>query len=283
MTARALRVERTFAALRAANRKALCAYLCMGDPSLDVSIELAAAAADAGADLLELGVPFSDPTADGPAIARAAERAIAAGATLTGVIDAAAKIRARTDVPLVLFTYYNPILITGEARTVALAEAAGIDALLVVDLPPEEAAPLRRAAAAAGLALIPLIAPTSDPARVDVILAAASSEPGAPLGFLYYVSMTGVTGAGATGLTAASAQAEALRLRSSWPVLVGFGVDGPAAAREAAGAPNRGADGVVVGSAIVRRVEQTPDRAQCVPAVRAFVADLRAALDAPSP
>ena len=166
------RIERTFTALRAARKKALVAYLCMGDPSLAESTELAVIAADAGADLLELGVPFSDPTADGPVIARAATRAIRGGATILKVLEAAALIRARTAVPLVLFTYYNPVLITGEDRVVAEARAAGVDALLVVDLPPEEGGSLRAAAAAAGIAMVPLVAPTSNDARVDAILGA---------------------------------------------------------------------------------------------------------------
>lgn len=273
------RIEQTFGALAAARKKALVAYLCMGDPSLPESIELAVAAADAGADLLELGVPFSDPTADGPVIARAAQRAIHAGATIRGVIQAAAQIRARTKAPLVLFTYYNPVLITGEARVVELARAAGIDALLVVDLPPEEGASLRAAASAAGIALIALVAPTSDDARVDRILEAARGDANAPQGFLYYVSMTGVTGAGATDLPAARAHASAVRDRSGWPVVIGFGIDGPEAARVAAGEPGKGPDGVVVGTAIVRRIESGETAGARLDSVRSFVGSLRKSLD----
>jgi tryptophan synthase alpha chain len=273
------RIEQTFSAVRAAKKKALVAYLCMGDPSIAESIELAVAAAEAGADLLELGVPFSDPTADGPVIARAATRAIAGGSTIGGVIEAAAAIRARTEVPLVLFTYYNPVLITGEARVIDRAAKAGIDALLVVDLPPEEGAELRAAAAATGIAQVPLVAPTSDEARVGAILDAARSVQGAPPGFLYYVSMTGVTGAGSADLAAARAHAGALRARSGWPVVIGFGIDGPEAARAAAGAPGEGPDGVVVGTAIVKRAEGAPTREERVASVKAFVASLREGLD----
>jgi tryptophan synthase alpha chain len=275
------RLEHTFAALRGSGKKALCAYLCMGDPSLAESIELAVAAAEAGADILELGVPFSDPTADGPVIARAARRAIQGGATIGGVIEAAAAIRARTSVPLVLFTYYNPVLITGEARVIERAAQAGIDALLVVDLPPEEGGGLRAAAAAAGLALVPLVAPTSDDARADAIVGAAGAA-GGPRGFLYYVSMTGVTGAGSADLASARAHAGALRARSGWPVLVGFGIDGPEAARAAAGTATDGPDGVVVGTAIVKRVEAGRTPEERVESVRTFVAGLRAALAAPA-
>jgi tryptophan synthase alpha chain len=273
------RIEETFASLAAAGKKGLCAYLCMGDPSLAESVELAVTAAEAGADVLELGVPFSDPTADGPVIARAALRAIQAGSTLLGVIDAAARIRARTQVPLVLFTYYNPVLVSGEAAVVARAKAAGIDALLVVDLPPEEGGELRAAAAAAGLAMVPLVAPTSDDARADAIVGAAKAA-GGPRGFLYYVSMTGVTGAGSADLAAARAHAGSLRARSGWPVLVGFGIDGPEAARRAAGTRGEGPDGVVVGTAIVKRVQagETPEARRA--GVRELVASLRAGLDA---
>ncbi len=272
------RIEHTFAALRASGKKALCAYLCMGDPSLAESTALALAAADAGADLLELGVPFSDPTADGPVIARAATRAIHGGATIGGVLDAAAKIRTRTEVPLVLFTYYNPVLVTGEARVIERAAKAGIDGLLLVDLPPEEGAELRAAASAAGIALVPLVAPTSDDARADAIVGAARAA-GGPPGFLYYVSMTGVTGAGDADFAAARAHADALRARSGWPVLVGFGIDGPEAARAAAGAPGDGADGVVVGTAIVRRIQEAGTAAERLASVTAFVSSLRAGLD----
>lgn len=271
------RITDTFARLGAPKRKALVAFLVMGEPSLDESVELALAAVEAGADVLELGVPFSDPTADGPVIARAASRAIRAGATLSGVIEAAARIRARTEAPLVLFTYYNPVLVGGEERVVERARAAGIDALLVVDLPPEEGALLRAAAANAGIAMVPLVAPTSDEARVAVILTGAQAA-GGPAGFLYYVSMTGVTGAGVADIAAARARASALRARSGWPVVVGFGIDGPEAAREAAGAPGVGPDGVVVGTALVKRVEAGSTPAERVANVRTFVAALRAAL-----
>jgi tryptophan synthase alpha chain len=273
------RIVETFARRRAEQRKVLVAYVCMGDPALAESIELAVAAVEAGADMLELGVPFSDPTADGPVIARAATRAIRGGATIGGVLDAAAAIRARTGVPLVLFTYYNPVLITGEEQVVARARAAGVDALLVVDLPPEEGASLRAAAARAGIAMVPLLAPTSDDARADTIVGAAKAA-GGPPGFLYYVSMTGVTGAGAADFAAAQAHAGALRARSGWPVVIGFGIDGPETARAAAGRPGEGPDGVVVGTAIVRRVEAATSAGERLASVRGFVATLRAGLDA---
>jgi len=273
------RIEQTFAALRVAKKKALVAYVCMGDPAMAASIENAVAAVEGGADVLELGVPFSDPTADGPVIARAAERAIRAGATISGVIDAAAAIRARSKAPIVLFTYYNPVLITGEEKVIARAKQAGIDAILVVDLPPEEGASLRAAAARAGIALVPLVAPTSDDARAGTIVGAAKAA-GGPPGFLYYVSMTGVTGAGSADFTAAREHAGELRARSGWPVVIGFGIDGPEAARAAAGPPGEGPDGVVVGTAIVKRIERAATAEAGAASVKAFVASLRAGLDA---
>src|SRR5262245_26530737 len=140
------RLDAPFDRVRGGGRRVLIAYLCMGHPTLEESLDLAGVAGDAGADMLELGVPFSDPTADGPASARASERAIAAGASLTRVLDGAARLRSRVDVPFVLFGYYNPILVLGEETTVDRAGQAGIDALLVVDLPPEESGPLRQRA-----------------------------------------------------------------------------------------------------------------------------------------
>lgn len=272
------RIEQTFEALRAAKKKALVAYLCMGDPSMEESIDLALAAVEGGADMLELGVPFSDPTADGPVIARAALRAIRAGSTIGKVIDAAAVIRAKTSAPLVLFTYYNPVLITGEEAVIERAKSAGIDALLVVDLPPEEGGSLRAAAARAGIAMVPLMTPTSDDARAEVIGGAAKAA-GGPRGFLYYVSMTGVTGAGSADFEAARAHASALRAQSGWPIVVGFGISSPEAARAAAGPVNEGPDGVVVGTAIVKRIDAEKTPAARRESVRAFVASLREGLD----
>jgi tryptophan synthase alpha chain len=271
------RLADVFAARAQKRQKVLIAFLCIGDPSLDESVELAVAAAEAGADVLELGVPFSDPTADGPTIARAAERAIAAGSTLGGVLDVAKRIRARVAAPLVVFTYYNPVLVAGEAEVARRAREAGADAFLVVDLPPEESGSLRAAAKENGLAVISLVTPTSSDARVAAILAAELDH--APAGFIYYVSLTGVTGAAAPKLEEASRAAEKLRATSGRPVAVGFGIDGPEAARAAAGAKDGGADGVVVGTALVKRIEsgKTPEARRA--AVHELVVALRAGLD----
>jgi tryptophan synthase alpha chain len=266
------RIEDTFAKLAAAKKKALVAYLCVGDPSVEESIELAVACASAGADILELGVPFSDPTADGPAIARASQRAIARGGGLSATLRAAKAIRARTTAPIVLFGYYNPLFVRGDARVATEAADAGVDAFLVVDLPPEEGPDLRAAAGARGLSVVPLVAPTSSPDRI-----AAAKRAAPPPAFVYYVSVTGVTGSQAAPLAQASEEAAAVRraLGGSVPVVVGFGIDSPEKAR-AAGAH---ADGVVVGTALVRAIESgaTPEarRADATGLVR----KLREALD----
>lgn len=273
------RIDERFAELDRARRKALCVYLCVGDPSLDASVSLALEAIDAGADLLELGVPFSDPTADGPVLARSEARALASGTTLDRVLDVASRVRARSEAPLVLFSYYNPIFVCGEARVAHLASAAGIDALLVVDLPPEEAGSLRAEAAARGVGFVPLVSPTSDASRVAAIERATSPLPGAPRAFVYAISTTGVTGTSPSDLAAVSRMAASLRRSFARPVLVGFGIDDGASARLAAGAPSRGADGVVVGSALARRVEGAGSLEAQTSAVRAFVGALRAALD----
>jgi len=263
------RLEEAFAKKKAAGQKVLVAYLCVGDPTVEESIDLAVAAAEAGADVLELGVPFSDPTADGPTIARASERALAHGGGLEATLHAAARVRARTSVPIVLFGYYNPIFVRGAARVIGEARDAGVDGLLVVDLPVDASGPLRGLALASGLRVVPLLAPTSAPGRVQAVRDAASSS-----GFLYYVSLTGVTGAASAPLEAASDAARGLGAATGLPVVVGFGIDSGEKAREAA----VHADGVVVGTAIVRRIEAGTSPEARAREVRLFVASLRKAL-----
>jgi tryptophan synthase alpha chain len=263
------RIEDTFAALSAKKRKALVAYLCMGDPSIEESVDLALACVDAGADMLELGVPFSDPTADGAAIARASQRAIANGGGLEATLRAAKAIRAKTNVPLVLFGYYNPLFVRGDARVANDAADAGIDAMLVVDLPPEEGDLLRDTAAKRGLTIVPLLAPTSSPARLDAVRRR-------PRSFIYYVSVTGVTGSAAAPLEEASRKAGELRSLGS-PVVVGFGIDSADKARAAA----KHADGVVAGTAIVRAIEDGKSPEERKRAVSDLVRALRAGVDSP--
>jgi tryptophan synthase alpha chain len=262
------RLERIFA-----RGKPLVAYLCVGDPSVDESVQLARACVRAGADVLELGMPFSDPTADGPAIARASQRAIRAGGGLEATLRAAAAVRAQhPDVGIVLFGYYNPIFVRGEARVAREAAQAGVDALLVVDLPVEESGPLRALALAAGVGVVPLLAPTSSPDRVEAVARAAAAG-GTP--FVYYVSVTGVTGSASVDAGGASARAAELRGKLGLPVVVGFGIDSGAKARDAA----VGADGVVAGTAIVRAIEDGSTPSARTEAVERLVRELRAGID----
>jgi tryptophan synthase alpha chain len=264
------RLEACFGTLHQAGRTALVAYLVIGEPSVEESLDCARAALDAGADILELGVPFSDPSADGPVIAAAAYRAIQHGGSLPAALEVATALRKHSQAPLVLFSYVNPLLAFGEARLPAAAKAAGIDGLLLVDLPPEEGAELRAGAAREGLSVVPLVAPTTGLAREPRVLAGAS-------GFIYYVSVTGVTGNREAPLGDAARDAAALRKRSGLPVVVGFGIRTPEQARAVADA---GVDGIVVGTSIVQAIAEAKDRAGRTQAVTELVGKLRRGLDA---
>ena len=258
---------------QAGHDKTLIAYLCCGDPDEHESVDLAVACAEAGADVLELGMPFSDPTADGPAIARASQRALANGGGLEATLRVARAVRARSAVPIVLFGYYNPLFVRSEERVVGLAADAGVDAFLIVDLPIDESLSLRELAVKRDLSVIPLVAPTSTPARIAKIGELSASF---PIPFIYYVSMMGVTGgSGITSvLTEASAQAAKVRGVTGRPTIVGFGIDSASAARAA----GREADGIAVGTAIVRRIEDGTSPEARLSAVRALVTDLRGAV-----
>jgi len=224
-------------------RAALVAYLTFGDPDGATSIDVIEAACRAGADVLELGVPFSDPSADGPSIQRAMERALERGASLPGALDAVAQLRARgIETPVVLFGYYNPIFVMGPAAFARRAAAAGVDAVLTVDLPIDELDELARPLDEHGVAVIPLVAPTSTPDRIARL--AALSPP-----FVYYISLTGVTGSKAAAPVDPARLAQ-IRDASKAPVAVGFGIRTPADAARFATI----ADGVVVGTALVDRV-----------------------------
>lgn len=257
------RIADAFDDARNENRAALVIYLCAGDPDLSSTEDLVVAAAESGADVIELGVPFSEPTADGPAIQRAAERSLAGGTTLAKVLLTVAAIRKRTDVPILLFGYYNPILAYGEAKLVEDAAEAGADGFLVVDLPPEESAELRESAIEKGLDFVPLVAPTSDPTRIARAAEVATS-------FIYYVSMTGVTGSKAVDLASASERAGALQREVGCPVAIGFGVKTKQDVTTVA--PH--VDGVVVGSAVVSAIENAASRREAIEALRALVGEL---------
>jgi tryptophan synthase alpha chain len=265
------RIERRFALRRSEKRTVLVAYLTIGDPSVDDSVACALAAVRAGADILELGVPFSDPTADGPVIAAAAYRAIHSGGSLRAALRATSAIRAESDVPIVLFTYYNPILAYGDEAVVDEARRVDADGFLVVDLPPEEGATLRARAKSAKLAIIPLIAPTTGPIREPSVLAGAT-------GFIYYVSVTGITGTSAAPLAEAGRAAAALSKRAGLPAVIGFGIRSPADARLAA---DQGVDGVVVGTEIVRTIALGGSTEERTRGVTTLITSLRTALDAP--
>lgn len=266
------RVVRAFDRARAEERPAVVAYLCVGDPSVDASLDVARALLAAGADLLELGAPFSDPTADGPVIARASQRAIAHGGSLRAAIEVGAKLRKETEAPLVLFGYFNPIVVRGERETVRAAADAGIDAMLIVDLPPEEGEELRDEARARSIDVVPLLTPTSSASRIEAARRVAS-------GFVYYVSITGVTGAATSNDPFDDAARAAARLREQMnlPVVVGFGIDSADKARRAAriDGKNRGSDGVVVGTAIVRAIESAGDAKSAASAAADVIAKIR--------
>jgi tryptophan synthase alpha chain len=241
-------------------------YLCAGDPDLETTSRLIVAAAKAGADVIEIGMPFSDPTADGVAIQKASERALARGTSLRGLLDAVRRARRETDVPFLLFGYYNPILAYGEQKLVGDAAEAGIDGFLVVDLPPEECEPLRAPAVERGLDYVPLVAPTSNQWRVELAASAATA-------FIYYVSVTGVTGAKGADIGAAAERAAAVSRETGMPVALGFGVKTPDDVAAAA----KHVQGVVVGTAIVRAIESASSADAAVEAVRQLVSTLAAA------
>lgn len=261
------RIADAFARAKNENRAALVIYLCAGDPDLQTTADLVVAAAESGADVIELGIPFSDPTADGPAIQRASERSLAGGTTLARVLETVAAIRKRTDVPLLLFGYYNPVLSYGESRLAEDAAKLGADGFLIVDLPPEESEGLRLPAIERGLDFVPLIAPTTEGARVARAAEVATS-------FIYYVSMTGVTGSDATDLHAAADRAGALQAELGRPIAIGFGVK----SRDDVATVAKHADGVVVGSAVVRVIERAENPEAAVAGVRALVHDLASGL-----
>ena len=233
---------------RQEGRPAFVAFVTAGDPSLARTVELAAALDREGVDVLELGVPFSDPLADGPVIQRSSERALRRGITLAQVLDAVREIRKRSELPLLLFTYLNPILQYGVERLARDAKAAGADGVLVTDLPPEEAEEWLAAARRADLDTVFLAAPTSPEERLRRVAEASR-------GFVYAISRTGVTGERERLSDDARPLVERLKRLTKEPVILGFGVSTPAQVREVGAA----ADGVVVGSALVRFLEENPE------------------------
>lgn len=262
------RIQSTFERLRADGRRALIPFITAGDPAPELTVPLMHALVEGGADILELGVPFSDPMADGPTIQRASERALANGTSLRKVLEFVSAFRERDDAtPVVLMGYANPIEAMGVAEFVSRAARAGVDGVLVVDYPPEECRAFADALKGAALDPIFLLAPTSTEQRFDDVAAAGS-------GYIYYVSLKGVTGAATLDFDEVAARIPQIRARVGMPVGVGFGI------RDAESARRIGevADAVVIGSRIIEEIERSP-REEVVTRVTAFVRGVRAALD----
>ena len=240
------RIDQTFAALKAANSTAFVAYIMGGDPDRAASQAVLNALPENGVDIIELGMPFTDPAADGPTIEEAGLRSLAAGTTLTTILEMATEFRVLNDTtPLIIMGYCNPVHHMGYANFAKAAKEAGIDGAIIVDLPPEEDSELRAAFEVHDLALIRLATPTTDDARLPRVVAGTK-------GFVYYVSMTGITGAAFSQAASVTEQVTKVREASGLPVVVGFGVKTPERAAEVA----KDADGVVVGSAIVKELHE---------------------------
>lgn len=264
------RVKQRFEELAAQGQAALVTFITVGDPNPDATLAYLHALVRGGADILELGVPFSDPIADGPTIQRASERALEGGMTLRRVLALVAAFRATDSrTPLVLMGYLNPIERMGYPAFAGAAAAAGADGVLAVDLPPEEAAEFHADMRAAGLTQIFLLAPTSSANRIAAVCRYAS-------GFVYYVAVKGVTGDKPVDVAAVTSRVAALKAVTSLPVGVGFGVRTPATA----GAVAQAADAVIVGSALVEIIEQASSEPACATALEGFVRGLKDAMNA---
>ncbi|HKJ04746.1 MAG TPA: tryptophan synthase subunit alpha [Geopsychrobacteraceae bacterium] len=263
------RIKTVFNDLRQRNEPGLIPFLTAGDPDIDTTAGLIRTLAAAGADVIELGFPFSDPMADGPTIQASSERALAAGATLENILQMVGTVRRDCQIPLVLMGYYNPVFRYGVEKFAVDAGAAGVDGLLLVDLPPEESGEITACLKQAGIAMITLLAPTTPPERMRQLAEVAE-------GYLYYVSMTGVTGTQKVSPDDIREAVEELKGMTDLPVGVGFGITTPEDAR----AVGRFADGVVVGSALVRIIEKYGKSSELLPRVQSFVESLKSGLSA---
>jgi tryptophan synthase alpha chain len=258
------RIDSTFAKLRDQNQKGFMAYITGGDPTLKRTVEIAVALEDAGVHFLEIGIPFSDPLADGIANQLGAQRALAAGTNVPSLLQSVAEIRRRTQMPLVLYSYLNPLFQYGLSRFEQDAANAGVDGLLLLDLPPDEASP----ATEPGIHRIRLVAPTTSESRIARIVSQAS-------GFIYYVSREGVTGERSDISQGINEQVARIRSYTALPVAVGFGISTPDQARTV----SQFADAVVVGSAIVRRIGEIGDSDALAKRIGAFVQPLVSAIE----
>lgn len=257
------RITQKFIELRAAKKKAFIAFITAGDPNLTVTEKLVLAFEHSGVDIVELGVPFSDPLADGPTIQASSQRALQKGVTLSKILDTVSRIRRKSQIPLILMTYYNPIFHFGEERFVRSAKAAGVDGVIIPDLPPEEAGNLLKAAKKNNLAVIFFLSPTTTKERMKKNIQASS-------GFIYYVSLTGVTGARKALPQDVIRNVQLAKSLTNKPICVGFGISKPAQVQSLAGI----ADGVIVGSAIVNEIRKNTNKKGFVKKVAVFVSRL---------
>ena len=261
-------ISRTFERLRSEGKKALIPFITAGYPDIKTTERFIYELETSGADLIELGVPFSDPMADGPIIQMASERSLAQGTNLKMILALVKKVRKKTDIPIILMGYYNPFFIYGLKRVSRDAKNAGVDGILIVDLPPEEAGEMKTETDHAGLDIIFLLAPTSDDKRISLITTHAT-------GFIYYVSLTGVTGIRSELDRDIRKQVTNIRRKTNLPIGVGFGISSPVHAKKVA----EWADAVVVGSAIIKIVENCRNKKQMVQHVCAFVRALKKAIN----
>ncbi len=261
------RIEKKFQSLKTQQRKAFIAFITAGDPDLKTTERLVKAFEGSGVDIIELGIPFSDPLADGPIIQASYFRALNKGTTVKKILEAVKRIRHKSSIPIALMSSYNPILHFGEEKFVKACADAGVDGLIVPDLPPEEAKNLRRAAGRYGIAAIFFVAPTSTDERIKANTKASG-------GFVYYVSLAGITGTQKAVAQAVVKQIKHIKHFTPKPVCAGFGISTPRQVKDI----GRAADGVIVGSAIVKAIEQNRGNRDLVPAISHYVSSLVKAL-----
>jgi len=258
------RIRQTFLDLKSKNEKALVIYLTAGDPDMETTYRLVLGLQSAGADIVEIGVPFSDPTADGPIIQAASQRALQKGVTLSAILDMIKSLRHVSDIPIVLFGYYNPIFSFGGEAFAETSQKAGVDGILVVDLPPEESHELRQYTDHKGLDFISLIAPTTSTERIKIISKDAQ-------GFLYYISITGVTGTRQPHAVDIEKDVANIREITSLPMVIGFGISTP----QQAGIMASYADGIVIGSAFVSMIEKNVGKKDLLKTVSSYVKNIK--------